>query len=533
MRSSTRSIATVAVLLVAHPIVSLYRWLPAYRYELLAFPSVELAAILVLATLAGALGRGQRRTVLGLLAVVLSVVAMYSFAEAFYQFVYQESFVPWTDLAFLPPFLNMVFATSVFDAPVLIGMVYGGILLVVTIPAYGAVVVFSRSKRSRTTILLAAGTAVLAIAGSAVDGTPALSLRMARQLTPPTAEPAGDADAPALRAARGNGPFGVLGDADIHLIIVESYGHTLFSREDHRRAIAPAYAEAGEALADAGYAVYTSFLESPAFGGRSWLADATLLTGLFLDSQAKYNEAVVSGVENLTHVLGRAGFTRVLAAPGTYDADESWRSFYEYDHYLFRYDFGYEGPFISFGAMPDQFLLKRTADYVRDLDAPRFVTYVLVSSHVPFERIPPFIEDWGSLGDGSVYGRVPSHWFNNNWLSGGEYPQGYIAAIRYVLKAVAGYLVTQVDDDSLVIVVGDHQPRIPIAEPGASYSVPIHVISRDPGKVRPFRHFGFRAGLSPSDGGPHPRMDRFYHMLLDVINGTAEVRRRWERNVPR
>lgn len=537
-KRSNGLLSIVVFLVVLHPVLSLYRWLPGASYQLLAFPTVELVALVALSFLSGRLNAPYRQLAQFVAALLCSLLVLFSVGEAFYRYVYQEAFVPWTDLDYLPPFLNMVTQSDLFEEPPAMVGVYALAILAVWFPAYYAVRgVGNSAVGHKSAVGVVVGLTVVALAGSAVDGGRTLTARAAAQLRPP--DPVLRASGIPLAAGEVGGgadlPFPVLGDDDLHLLIVESYGHTLFSREDHAEAIAGAYESAEQSLRDAGFTIYSHFLESPAFGGRSWLADATLLTGAFVDTQAKYNELIRSERKNLTHILGEAGYKRVLAAPGTYEADEGWRTFYEYDRYLFRYDFGYEGPFISFGAMPDQYLLYKTHEIVdasRE-SSPLFVTYVMVSSHVPFDRVPPYIDDVTKLGDGSVYSRVPSKEFDNNWLTGGEYPEGYIAAIRYELRTIAGYCVDLLRNGALVVVVGDHQPRIPIAEAGATHLVPIHVLSTDVEKVRPFRAYGFTAGLVPSDSPRHLRMDRFLPILLDVIEGNAEIRSLYDRNVPK
>jgi len=315
--------------------------------------------------------------------------------------------------------------------------------------------------------------------------------------------------------------FPFLQDRDIHLFIVESYGHTTRTNPEHRALMAPVYQRLYETLRGGGYFVYSSFLKSPAFGGRSWLADATLLTGVFIDTQAEYDALLDSETPNLTHLLGAAGYHRILAAPGTDFADDRWKAFYEFDTYLLRRDFGYMGPWIGFGAMPDQFLIDRTWRIAQELprDVPRFINYVLVSSHVPFDRLPAYLENWEELGDGSVFQRLPIRTFRNNWLTGGEYPAGYVAGIDYTLTSIVAFLTEHLDREALIVVVGDHQPRIPVSEYEATFSVPIHVISQDYRLVEQFASFGFSLGITPTQPLPHRPMDQFIQMLTQVALG--------------
>ena len=156
-------------------------------------------------------------------------------------------------------------------------------------------------------------------------------------------------------------------------------------------------------------------------------------------------------------------------------------------------------------------------------EKPLFIVFTLVSSHVPFDVVPPYIERWSSLGDGSLFNDLPKQEFNNNWLSGGEYPEGYTALIEYVLQSIADFLIQAVHDGTMVIVVGDHQPRFPISEKEATFSVPIHIISRNSDLVRSFKEFGFSFGIKPEEDNAHGAMEDFPSQLLSAILGTVPV----------
>ncbi len=103
---------------------------------------------------------------------------------------------------------------------------------------------------------------------------------------------------------------------DIYLIIIESYGRTLLTQDAHRELMEPFFKESEGFLQSRGYYVYSNFLDSPTTGGRSWLADATLWTGVRIDSQSLYDEMSGSGIKNLMAYTEEAGYYRYLTAPG-------------------------------------------------------------------------------------------------------------------------------------------------------------------------------------------------------------------------
>ena len=62
----------------------------------------------------------------------------------------------------------------------------------------------------------------------------------------------------------------------------------------------------------------------------------------------------------------------------------------------------------------------------------------------------------------------------------------YIAAFEYELDVLEGFLLSYVPDDSVVIVVGDHQPPKLVTHDNDSWAVPMHVFSKRPELVAAF-----------------------------------------------
>ena len=511
-----RVVESVVFVTLIHLLVSAYRWFPGPLVAHAVAPRPELVVFLAITFAASFASNPVRKAARWFTALSLAALAFFSVGEAFYQSVYREGFVPVSDLAYFPALLNMVLETELFAWTVSMTVLYcivgAAVVLPVVVGLRRLTEVFRRYRRGGSIVL--GLLAVVALAGAMRDASPPLSVRLVSSFS--IAQPEETTELTREYASVG------LGRSDLHLIIVESYGRVLYRRDELRSAIEPRLRATESALEEAGFVAYSSFLESPAFGGRSWLADATLLTGLWIDSQAKYDGLLQSKPRNLTHILGDAGFARVFAAPGTYSAGDDWRAVYRYDHYLFRGDFGYEGPVIGFGELPDQYLLHATRRFAGSLLPPVFFTYVLVSSHVPFDRIPPYLTDWDQLGDGSVYRRLPNTEFDSSWVAGSQHSAGYVAAMDYVLRTVSDYITEQVDDESLFIVVGDHQPRSPVTTAADGFAVPVHIVSKDSDHLSRLREFGFRVGFVPDQAPPHPSMDEFPRMVLSVLEGRAD-----------
>jgi hypothetical protein len=476
-----------------------------------------------------------RRVTGWLLSLVLGLLAAWSLGEWFYRFFYREHVVLLRDLQLLPGMVNMLFSGSggadlalsiaAYAAALLAALLLGRILYLLILLASRRMPAALPSRTAVLVVLLALATLQYAL----VPGDAPLPLLVA-SLTGPgvPVEPVPAEPDPALPVQpEQDTPLRL---PDVHVFIVESYGHTLFTRPGYREAMLPVYTEFADFLGSRGWHGASTFLSSPAFGGRSWLADATLLAGKRIRNQEQYDAYLISGSRNLSHWMGELGYHRILAASGTQYSTPDWESIHEFDSYLLEKDFDYKGPFITFGRMPDQYLLHRTAQQSAGFSgahtdgqaarqkAPLFGWYMLANSHVPFEAQPEYVDDWESLGDGSIFHDGHVRYFRNNWLWGGEFPEGYLFSIDYELRIIREFMDRYLDPGSLVVILGDHQPRIPISETGSSYSVPMHVLSGDATLLEPLLAQGFQPRLVPEDEAlPHRGMEEFSRLLREVL----------------
>ncbi len=494
-----------------------FRWFsPDYPraglLSLVPVPELLLVMILFIASRRRPLGWLSRLGV-----PILGWLLLWNAGESFYRYFYRERFSPVHDLRYLSGLVSMLSGSDFW-------MSFAGTVLL-SVVLFLVVLVLGRLLSGwlhRVLKALDEGWIPLLLIGAALQ----LVLIPGEVPSVILAETADTEAVPVLSSAESTIPEvsipkeAVFIDADVHIFIIESYGHTLFSNPSYREVRTSLYPILDRELEAEGWQMRSGFMRSPAFGGRSWLADATILTGIQIDKQELYDSLPASGGRNLTHFFEEAGYFRLLAAPGTSQAGEEWRNFYRFDRYLFRHDFDYQGPFVSFGAMPDQFLLYRSGELLKELEQPVFAVYTLVSSHVPFEVIPEYVPDWELLGDGSVFSRGYLRRFDNNWLSGSEYPEGFIAGISYSLQSIRGYLNRYVEDGALAIIIGDHQPRIPISERDSTYSVPVHFLSRRPGILDNLPYAWLSRSFVPKEiNGEHPDMAELAFLLRDLAGG--------------
>jgi hypothetical protein len=313
----------------------------------------------------------------------------------------------------------------------------------------------------------------------------------------------------------------------IYLIVVESYGQVLFSGNRAFAGYGEFLATEGTKLAQAGYHMRSRFYTSPVFGSGSWMPDASLLCGVRIDNQKRFAALFESDLRCLPKRLAAAGYRTVLAASNTEQHEARFDRTWSFSHEYFKKDFNYAGPRFGWSFMPDQFVLDfvHRHEVAPRLQEPLFVETILTSSHVPWSVVPPLVE-WERIGDGRVFESVPATRFDNFLLSGGQYEAGYLVSIEYTLHVIAEYLERlPPDDDSLVIVLGDHQPRSPIADRFVNpWWVPVHVFSRDAHALADFApagESGFVDGLVPAPTRETPGIERLMPALAAAAGAGA------------
>ena len=140
-------------------------------------------------------------------------------------------------------------------------------------------------------------------------------------------------------------------------------------------------------LRAAGFSARSAFLTSPTFGAGSWLAHASLQSGLWVDDELRYADLLASERLTLSDAFNRAGWRTVGTVPAN---DRDWpegEAFYDFDAFYDSRNVGYAGPEFSYASMPDQYTLSafhRLELAERDR-APVMAEIDLVSSHTPVD----------------------------------------------------------------------------------------------------------------------------------------------------
>lgn len=314
-----------------------------------------------------------------------------------------------------------------------------------------------------------------------------------------------------LRALRGK---------DVAVVFVESLGRVAVEGSSVASGVVEVLDRGTQRLRSHGFAARSAFLTSPTFGAGSWLAHATLQSGLWVDSQQRYDLLVTSPRLTLSRLFGRAGWRTVAVVPAN-NRDWPQGDFYGFDEVYDSRSMGYRGPRFGYPTMPDQYTLE--AFHRLEL-APRerhpvMAEIDLITSHAPWSRTPRMVPQ-DEVGDGSVYAGMPRTLASASdiWPDPDRVRAAYGDSIEYSLEALVSFVVARGDDDLVLVIVGDHQPATIVSGAGADFDVPVAVVARDPTVLARTDGWGWGEGLRPAADAPVWRMDAFRDRFLAAYN---------------
>ncbi|MFP4432694.1 MAG: hypothetical protein ACLFPV_15700 [Spirochaetaceae bacterium] len=554
--------ALIFLFLTANFLLSFYSWFPSgiVVRSLVPIPEALLLlwVLLVIAVFVPGPGtnpgtRGRKILALVGAGTIVGVMIGFSLAEALFQWIYARSFVPRMDI----PAIRSLLLLYLGDIGSLVGLLTPPAIAVLFLLFIGlgiglvwaSVRLLTRSvdgdprKRRGAIVSLAVMTVVSVPFFFLAPPPKSLAAHTLVSWTESgrgefydieVAEAPGDAQSEARTADEAELPAyqfpGIL-DRDIYLFTIEAYGYAAHSRPELAGQLEPSFRRLEGVLEEKGYTVLTSYLRSPVAGGFSWLAEATFFTGQWIDSQARFEQLYGADLPTLPGMLQRGGYYTMSVRPGTVHGawPEGW-DIYRLEESLTAYDgaFDFVGPWFSYVPVTDQFAIWTAHRRITEVSGPGeaaegrplFVHFQLVSSHTPFNRIPPYIEDWTDLGDGSIYVERSDEirTYDNSWTGGTELEEGYVDAQSYVFRVITDYIDRHMalEDNPIIVIFGDHQAQRPIREREATLSVPIHVATRDPKIAEAFRREGYQPGMTSDQPPPHPEMSVFFPFFARV-----------------
>lgn len=306
---------------------------------------------------------------------------------------------------------------------------------------------------------------------------------------------------------------------DVYLLLIESYGRLMFSDPQLGPEHARRLSEMQARTRAAGWTEVSAYSASSVSGGRSWMAEASILLGTPVTYEALYQHLMLHAerLPNMVSFLRAQSYDTILMAgsdrdrPGVKTVNP-----YGYQHYVNYEMLGYRGKAFGWGIVPDQYSLGFVeSKFLARRTRPIFLNAHFVSSHAPWKDIPVLVEDYTSLNPAQGRTEIVEHAgpkivlrslrrfkredAQTNWYMGNlneTLRLGYERAIDYELSVIQDFLCRQTQE-ALVIVMGDHQPPV-IPDDQAAFDVPVHVFARNPALLTEFRAAGYVTGLTPA-----------------------------------
>jgi hypothetical protein len=315
--------------------------------------------------------------------------------------------------------------------------------------------------------------------------------------------------------------LGALRGRDVNLFFWESYGQVAYTVPQINDALLDARQSLDKQITDSGMQVVSAYVSSTTFGGASELAHIALLTGIDTGNPTVHDLLITTDRPTLTGLFQERGYdVHALYTAMTWDWPE--KVFYRFNRYSDARDLGYKGPKLGYWTVPDQFAIARYQEQhpITANSPKRLMFFPSITSHMPFHPVPPYQDDWKKLLSDTPFDQQQMNkvqaqkedWFNMR--------PGYIGMMNYNYQWFKGLLAQPKARDALYIVLGDHQPAANVTGEGASWDVPVHIISSQPELLQRFIDRGFQKGLTPREPRIGALFD-FTRTILDALDSGA------------
>lgn len=314
-----------------------------------------------------------------------------------------------------------------------------------------------------------------------------------------------------------------LNGADVLLFFIESYGAVVFERPEFAAQTSTRRAMFEAAIYESGNDVASAFVTSPTFGGSSWFAHISLLSGIPVRDPDTNARLMREKRDTLPAAMARRGYRSVALMPGLWTP---WPegAFYGFQEIYNGPSLNYPGPPFGWWDMPDQFTLAKLDQLERDtpMRRPLFVFFPTVSTHAPFSPVAPYQADWPRLFTDRPFDESDLERVYDEAVDWSNLGPNYAKSIGYAYESLAGYLAKHRGEPFVMIVLGDHQPPALVSGEGAPWDVPVHIITSNADILARVKDSGFTAGVTPSRP-PFGTMDALLPMLLRAF-GEPEQR---------
>ncbi len=307
--------------------------------------------------------------------------------------------------------------------------------------------------------------------------------------------------------------------ADVYLIFMESYGAVTYDRPEFAAQLVDSRARFEADVHDTGRRVVSALVESPTFGGSSWLAHVSLITGVETRDEDTNVLLMSRKRKTMLSTFARQGYRTLALMPGL---RQTWPegAFYGFNEIYGFTRLDYHGPEFGWWAIPDQYSMAR-------LDAlepasPRFLFFPTSGTHTPFGPTAPYQPDWQRVLSATPFDAAeldPAMARQPDLLN---LSPSYLHALSYSFQTFGGYLHQHANRDFVMILIGDHQPPAAVSGANASWNVPVHIVASRPKIIESLIAKGFHEGMTPPRQAISP-MHRLLPTLLEVFGNPGKV----------
>jgi phosphatidylglycerophosphate synthase len=508
-----------------------------YQISLDAFVRIPIE-LLVLVAVALVLPTWPRRIVAGVAGFLFGVLIFAKFLNMGYYDLLDRAFNPvtdWSEIGQAKGVLQDAIGAKLTNI-VAVVLVVGLLLILAAIIAAAIHLTAVAARHRRGTVRglaaltavwgLSAGLSLQLIPGSPIASTSETGLAVAQVRATQTAlaDPrvfgqAIHSSDPEAAIPASNLLTGLRGK-DVLVVFVESYGQAAVQGTSFSPGVDAVLRKQQGMLSQAGWSTQSAWEGSPTSGGVSWLAHSTVQSGLWVNTQQRYDELLASQRFTLSDAFDKAGWHTAADDPSDNTTWVPGTTFYHYAQTFNRLNVGYKGPTFSYSSMPDQYTLSEFQRLeLTPGHKPVMAEIDTTSSHTPWVPLPSMVP-WNQVGDGSIFNAqrgtaadVARVWSNANTVR-----QFYGQSVQYSMTALTSW-VTQLNDPNLVLILmGDHQPHSTVSGNTPTNHVPISIITRSPSVLAQMSSWHWQNGLLPTSSAPLEPMDQFRNQFLNTFS---------------
>jgi phosphoglycerol transferase MdoB-like AlkP superfamily enzyme len=308
---------------------------------------------------------------------------------------------------------------------------------------------------------------------------------------------------------------------DVYLIMLESYGSVLYTKEHFQDLYLDFLSAFEEQIKGAGWSATSIFSKAPTWGGGTWISYTNVMLGLSIQEQSQYAALHQAYQQipypNMGRYLHTQGYEHVWVAPiqrrisPEHEAADD--NFFGVDRWITLESMNYQGPLYGWGpSPPDQYTFGYIGDYHHAQQQPTFLVFLTQNSHYPWKPMPSEVIDWRTFAEMEPVDDLLKE-NSEKQIVFRESRQNYINAMAYTLKALGEFITNLDNPDAVIILIGDHQPPA-VSYKGDGYKTMVHIISQDDVFLSNFKKYGFTDGFILNDLNVNMLHEGFYSLFV-------------------